>query len=190
MTFNAGNKEASIRTQIVFRGKHFCLVHRIIINAICTSRPPLGDTPQDRREPIGSLAGSWRGCGQSAASLHNKRGRHSTHRSTLDHRPTCDQPCQKTTAIAISGTCCVQNLNSKSGHVKDGSLPPLTDKRTHSSQFHRDASVVCRRLLLYPFAKIYRVPNPVDLFLAGNECSDTFQETQVEVLTRVDVDVS
>ena len=141
------------------------------------SRPPLGNTLQDRGKPIGSLAGSWPGCGQGAASLHNKRGRHSTHHSTLYHRPPRHQACQKTTAITVSCTSGVQNLNAKSGHVEDGSLRPFAYKGTHSSHFHGDASVVCRRLLSYPFAKIYRVPNAVDLFPAGNEGSDTFQET-------------
>ncbi len=74
--------------------------------------------------------------------------------------------------------------------MEDGNLRPFADKRTHPSQFHRDASVVCRRLRLYPFAQIHRVPNAVDLFPAGNECSDAFQKTQVEVLIRVDVGVS
>jgi hypothetical protein len=73
--------------------------------------------------------------------------------------------------------------------VEDGSLRPFANKGTRSSHFHPDASIVCRRLRSYPFAKIYRVPNAVDLFPAGNEGSDTFQETQVEVLIRVDVGV-
>ena len=123
------------------------------------SHVPLGDTPQDGGEPIVSLASSWPGCGQGAASLHHKRGRHGTHDGTFHHRSTCDQAGKKTAAITISCTCCVQNVHAKSRHVKDGGVRPFADKRTVSSQFYCDASVVGRRLFLYPIAQIDRVPN-------------------------------
>ena len=92
------------------------------------STPPFGNLPQERGEPVVSLAGRRSRGGQGAARLHDKRGGHRPHDRALHHRPTGDQSGEKSTAITIPCPGGIQGLDPISGHVENGSVRPFADQ--------------------------------------------------------------